>query len=132
MRYENTKDETDLLLEQAEWEHIFTPTAEYPQEEVHHSRALSEVADLELPTTEVAVMIPREEPSEKTTIWYELIVVNGGQQKTLFVSPKKTLLEMEQDTYITDHEQVMAYLDPAPGSTEAGIRVNIDSSTCPY
>jgi len=132
LRSGNTEGETDLLLEQAEWEHIFTPTAEYPLEEVHHSRALSEVVDLELPMTEVAVMIPREEPSEKTTIWYELIILNGGQQKTLFVSPKKTLLEMEQDTYMIGHDRMMADLDPAPGSAEAGIRVNIDSATCPY
>ena len=132
IRSENTEDETGLLLEQAEWEHIFTPTAEYPLEEEHHSRALSEVVDLELPVTEVAVMIPREEFSEKTTIWYELIIVNGGQQKTLFVSPKKTLLEMEQDTYMIGHDRIMADLDPAPGIAEAGIRVSIDSAACPY
>lgn len=132
LRSGNTEGETDLLLEQAEWEHIFTPTAEYPLEEVHHSRSLSEVVDLELPMTEVAVMIPREEPSLKTTIWYELIIVNGGQQKTVFVSPKKNLLEIKQDTYMTGHDRMMADLDPAPGSAEAGIRVNIDSSTCPY
>lgn len=132
LRPGNTEGETDLLLEQTEWEHIFTPTAEYPLEEVHYSRALSEAVDLKLPMTEVAVMIPREEPSEKTTIWYELIIVNGGQQKTLFVSPKRTLLEMEQDTYMIGHDRMMADLDPAPESAEAGIRVNIDSSTCPY
>jgi len=132
LRSGNTEGETDLLLELAEWEHIFTPTAEYPLEEAHYSRSLSEVVDLELPMTEVAVMIPREEPSEKTTIWYELIIVNGGQQKTLFVSPKKNLLERKLDTYMIGHDRMMADLDPAPGSAEAGIRVNIDSSTCPY
>jgi hypothetical protein len=125
-------DANDLLLEQAEWEHIFTPIAEFPLEEEHRSWALSGVVDPGLPVTEVAVMIPREESSEQTTIWYELIVVNGGQQKTVFVSPRKDLLEMEQDSYTTDHDRMIADLDPAPGSAEAGIHVSIDPATCPY
>jgi hypothetical protein len=128
----NTGDATDLLLEQTEWEHVFSPIEEYPLEEEHRSRALSEVVELKSPATEVSVLIPREEPSEQTTIWYELIAINGGQQKTVFVSPRKTLLEMEQDTYTTDHNQMKAYLDPAPESAEAWIHVSIDPATCPY
>jgi hypothetical protein len=124
--------QTALLLEQAEWEHIFTPTAEYSLPEEHHSYALSKVVDLTLPTTQIALTIPREEPSETTTMWYELIIVNGNQQKTVFTSPRKAFAEMQEETYTLNHDKIITDLDPASQSADAEIRVKIDSDSCPY
>ena len=124
--------ETELLLEQAEWEHIFTPTAEYSLPEEHHSYALSEVVNLTLPTTQIALMIPREEPSETTRMRYELIIMNGNQQKTVFTSPQKTLAGMQEETYTLDHDKIVTVLDPASQPADAEIRVKIDFDSCPY
>lgn len=124
--------QTELLLEQAEWEHIFTPTAEYSRPEEHHSYALSEVVDLTLPTTQIALMIPREKPSETTTMWYELIIVNGNQQKTAFTSPRKAFAEMQEETSTLNHDKIITDLDPASQSADAEIRVKIESDSCPY
>ena len=131
-RSEITSENSELLLEQTEWEHIFTPTAEYPVEEEHRSWALSDSVDIEQLTTEIAVTIPREEASEKTSMWFEMIIVNGGQQKELFVSPKQTILEKQQDIYSIAYDQIVADLDPGQESDQAEIRVGIDSATCPY
>jgi hypothetical protein len=128
----NNGIDTELLLEQTEWEHIFSPIAEYPIAEEHESRALSDAFELESSATEIILQIPREKPSEKTTIWYELIAVNGGQHETVFVSPKRTILEKQQEAEVTAHVNMTVELDPAPELPEAAIRASIGPADCPY
>jgi hypothetical protein len=121
-----------LLLEQSEWEHIFTPAEEYPEEELHRSWALSESVDLERPETQLSLEIPREEPSEETTIWYEFIAVNGGQQSTLFISPKKALNEVGRDSHVIDQHRINAEYNVTPSAATAKIDLSVESDACRY
>jgi hypothetical protein len=121
-----------LLLEQAEWEHIFTPAEEYPEEELHRSWALSESVDLERSETQISLEIPREEPSEETTIWYEFIAVNGGQQSTLFISPKRTLNEVGRDSHVIHQHRIDVEYNVAPSATTAKIDMSMESDACRY
>lgn len=125
-------DERSLLLEQSEWEHIFTPMEEYPEEETHHSWSLSQSIDLDQLPTHVNLTIPREEPSDETTIWYELIIVNGGQQHTLFVSPKKTLTGKERISHVVGHDRITAEFTAEPDAPDATIDISIESTACRY
>ena len=120
------------LLEKSEWEHIFTPTEEYPEEQTHHGWALSEPVDLDQSPVQLELKVPREKLSKETTMWYELIIVNGGQERTLFVSPKKTLAHSEQDSYVVGGNQVEEEFTPAPDAGAAKIRLSIESAACRY
>ena len=122
----------ELLLEQSEWEHIFTPAEEYPEEELHRSWALSESVDLDRSETQISLEIPREEPSEETTIWYEFIAVNGGQQSTLFISPKKTLNEVGRDSHVIHQHRIDVEYNVAPSATTAKIDMSMESDACRY
>ncbi|MGD2073407.1 MAG: hypothetical protein PVI91_12590 [Gammaproteobacteria bacterium] len=121
-----------LLLEQSEWEHIFTPVEEYPEPETHHSWAISGSVGLNQPPTELALRIPREEPSEATTIWYELISVNGGQQHTLFLSPRETLSGTQRRSYVVGEDRIAAEFDPAADAIAAVIDLTIEPADCRY
>lgn len=120
------------LLEQSEWEHIFTPVEEYPEPETHHSWALSGAVELDQPTVEFELMIPREESSEQTSMWHELIIVNGGQQRTLFASPKITVTGTTQHSDVAGLTRITAEHTAAPDSEAATIAVNIEPPACRY
>jgi len=121
-----------LLLEMTEWEHIFTPTAIVPIEKDYRSHVLSETVDFSSTQQEIAVLVPREVSSETTTVWYELIIVNGRQQKKIFASSRKEFADRQQDTYPVGHDSVTASIDPETESAVAVIRVSVDPAKCPY
>lgn len=125
-------EQTSLLLAQSEWEHIFTPEEEYPEEETHRSWALSEQVELEQPLTQIELKIPREESSEKTTMWYELMVVNGGQLNTVFISPKTTVIDSDNSNYVVGQQQITTKFNAGRGTDGSTIGVALQAATCHY
>lgn len=125
-------EQTSLLLAQSEWEHIFTPEEEFPEEETHYSWALSEPVEYEQPLTQIDLKIPREESSEKTTMWYELIAVNGGQLNTLFISPKTTVIDSNNSNYVVGQQQISTTFNAGRGTDESTIGVKLQAAACHY
>ena len=125
-------EQTSLLLAQSEWEHVFTPEEEYPEEETHHSWALSGPVKFEQPLTQFDLKIPREESSEKTTMWYELIAVNGRQLNTFFVSPKTTVVDSNDSNHVVGQQRITTKFDAGRGTGESTIGVKLQEAACHY
>ncbi|MEN8158565.1 MAG: M23 family metallopeptidase [Myxococcota bacterium] len=114
-----------------EWHHIFSPTEEYPDREVHRSAALAPFVAADSPTTRTCAEIRRNEQSEETSMWFDLFVQNADQQENFFSSPH----EVAKDSMVSSYEQgshrIEAELDPAAAPGTASICVTIRSPECP-
>ena len=125
-------DPTALLLEQVEWEHVFSPVEEYPEPEKHHSWALSRSFRLDQPAARVALTIPREEAGETTQIGYRLIVINGGQKRAVFTSPGETVTGSGRVEHVSARHRITANYTAPPDSYETTIELSIAPPACRY
>jgi hypothetical protein len=117
---------------ETEWHHEFSPTEEYPYDEEQRGAALSKAVELTDLAEGICVKIPRNQESDVSTMWFELIAVNGRQQEVVFSSPRKRVTETVQETHELGRDRIEVELKPGPVYGTAEICVRVSSSGCAY
>jgi hypothetical protein len=113
-----------------EWHHIFSPTEEYPDRELHRSGSLAPFVAAGPAITRTCVEIHRGEPSDETSIWFDLFVQNADQQERFFSSPHEVAAGPVVSRYEQGPHQIEAELDPATEPELASVCVTVRSPEC--
>ncbi len=113
-----------------EWHQIFAPIEEYPDPALHRSAVLADPVDVAPGATQACVDIPRDDPSEQTSMWFELFAVNGQQQQVVFSSPRESVSASAHMPYQAGPHGIDAELHPQREPGTAAICVTVRSPEC--
>ena len=127
---EASTDGNPEVTRETEWVHFFTPTEEIPDEERHLSQALSSIVSAEAAAEPFCVQLARDEPSDESHIWFELISVNANQRRVSFTSPIETLKRIATTRYDTGSHRIDAHFETSVESGYARICTTLQEETC--